>query len=65
MVAKILLIGIGLILSLVGAFYSYGILLYTGKESDDSASYFVIIPILILFLGVYLIRKGIILKRHS
>nr|WP_321228562.1 hypothetical protein [uncultured Psychroserpens sp.] len=65
MIMKASLIIIGVIISLIGVFFSFSLLLYAAKERDDNATYFVIIPISLFIFGIYLIRKGIILKQDS
>jgi len=59
---KILNIIIGILGIGISLFLSYGILIYTGKESDNTGYTYLLISFIIMLISILLLRKGIIKK---
>ncbi len=60
---KLSLIIAGILVILSGVYVSLGIFIYSGKQSDNSGYYYLILTISIVISGIFMLRKGIITKK--
>ncbi|MDD4994143.1 MAG: hypothetical protein PHR83_18135 [Paludibacter sp.] len=61
---KIIFLFVGGFITIIGLFLTFGIIIYSGKEKDNSMNYLLVVSFAILFSGVYILTKGITKKKE-